>query len=99
MLESAEGGENIGRYSFMGVDPIAIIKRNGDAVEITGTGADSFSTGINTFALLEDYLKKYDQVEVPGLAPFSGGAVGYASYETIQEIEPRVQCKDKEDLG
>ena len=99
LLESAEGGENIGRYSFMGSEPIALIQRNGDEVVITGDKEDRFSTEENTFALLENYLKSYNQATVEGLAPFSGGAVGYASYETIQEIEPRVQCKSKADLG
>ena len=98
LLESAEGGENIGRYSFMGSEPIALIKRVGDEVVISGDKEKTFSTSENTFALLENYLKEYNQATVEGLAPFSGGAVGYASYETIQEIEPRVQCKSKPGL-
>jgi anthranilate synthase component I len=99
LLESADGGENIGRYSFMGVDPIALISRTGDIIELSGESNERVETKKDTFQFLEDYLKPYNQVQLEGLAPFSGGAVGYASYETIQEIEPRVNCKDKEDFG
>ncbi|WDE96795.1 anthranilate synthase component I [Lentisphaera profundi] len=99
LLESADGGENIGRYSFMGVDPLALISRRGDIVELSGAETSTLEVKEDTFKFLENYLKRYDQVELEGLAPFSGGAVGYASYETIQEIEPRVQCKNKEDFG
>lgn len=99
LLESADGGESIGRYSFMGVDPIALISRSGDLIELTGEKEESVETKKDTFQFLEDYLKRYDQVQLEGLAPFSGGAVGYASYETIQEIEPRVNCKDKAEFG
>jgi anthranilate synthase component I len=99
LLESADGGESIGRYSFMGVDPIALISRSGDLIELTGEKEERIETKKDTFQFLEDYLKRYDQVQLEGLAPFSGGAVGYASYETIQEIEPRVNCKDKAEFG
>ncbi len=86
LLESVEGGERWGRYSFIGINPHevfyvengkAYLKKNGKTTELEGNGL---------FAL-RDVMKDYKSVPVPGLPPFFGGAVGYMSYETVNEFE------------
>ena len=100
LLESVEGGENIGRYSFIGVDPMAIFRQNGDHAQIKkGDELIAEYKGQDCFSQLSTHLKQFQQVSVEGLAPFNGGAVGYASFETIEQIEPTVKCQTEDGLG
>ncbi len=95
LLESVEGGEKIGRYSFLGNRPKAVITQvNGKAELRTGKGSAPIE-GKDVFARVNSALKNYKPVEVPGLPPFLGGAVGYASYDVISEIEPTVPQPEK----
>ena len=94
LLESIEGGENIARYSFLGINPNSVfIQKNGKAEQIIGTEKVSI-TGADVFARINKILKKYKPVNVPGLPPFIGGAVGYASYDIVSEIEKTVESPD-----
>jgi anthranilate synthase component I len=88
LLESVQGGEKWGRYSFLGLDPAAIftvyeqrveIKQNGKALEVI--------TGQNPMAVLEDYMNRFVPVAVPGLPRFHGGAVGYFGYDIVRCFE------------
>ena len=85
LLESVEGGENVSRYSFIGCNPRKIISAQ------AGDG--------DPLKLLEAELAGYRPVEVPGLPPFTGGAVGYLGYEFIHSIEPTVPLAAKDELG
>jgi len=85
LLESVEGGENVSRYSFIGCNPRKIIKA------APGDG--------DPLKLLETELAGYRPVEIPGLPPFTGGAVGYLGYEYIHSVEPTVPLAAKDDLG
>ena len=85
LLESVEGGENVSRYSFIGCNPRKII---------TATPGDG-----DPLKLLEAELAGYHPVEVPGLPPFTGGAVGYLGYEFIHSIESTVPLAAKDELG
>lgn len=90
LLESVEGGENIGRYSILGADPSSVfIQKNGKA-ELQAKNETSAISGKDVFERIKKALKKYKPVEIPGLPPFIGGGVGYASYDIISEIEPTV---------
>lgn len=85
LLESVEGGENVSRYSFIGCNPRKIISvRPGEG---------------DPLKLLEAELSGYRPVEVPGLPPFTGGAVGYLGYEFIHSVEPTVPLAAKDELG
>jgi anthranilate synthase component 1 len=85
LLESVEGGENVSRYSFIGCNPRKIIQaRAGDPDPLTK---------------LEQELAGYRPVSVPGLPPFTGGAVGYLGYEYIHSVEPKVPLAAKDELG
>lgn len=85
LLESVEGGENVSRFSFIGCNPRKIISaRPGDA---------------DPLKLLEAELAGFKPVEVPGLPPFTGGAVGYLGYEFIHSVEKTVPLAAKDELG
>ena len=85
LLESVEGGENIGRYSFLGANPRTVIRvAKGDADALRSVEAE---------------MAKFRPVTVPGLPRFTGGAVGFLGYEYIHQIEPSVSQPDRNDLG
>jgi anthranilate synthase component I len=94
LLESIEGGENIARYSFLGINPNSIfIQKDGKSEHIIGTEKIPIN-GCDVFDKINSVLKKYKPVSIPGLPPFIGGAVGYASYDIISEIEKTVESPE-----
>ena len=93
LLESVEGGERIGRYTFFGVDPFQVIACRGDRIRLT-RGTKRVEESGNIFEFLRQTASRYHPVSVPGLPPFSAGAVGYLSYEAVRMLErlpPRVE--------
>jgi anthranilate synthase component 1 len=83
LLESVEGGERLGRYSFIGVLPRErIVVRDGD----------------DPLARLRAAMNRYERPRVAGLPRFAGGAVGYVSYEAARAFE-RVPAAAREVLG
>ena len=87
LLESVEGGEHIGRYSFLGKDPFLILRgRNGQTVmERAGVVTDGDRPFIDT---LRELMNSFQSPFVPGLPRFTGGAVGYLGYDTAAWFEP-----------
>ncbi|HTL66328.1 MAG TPA: anthranilate synthase component I [Lacunisphaera sp.] len=76
LLESVEGGENVSRFSFIGCNPRKVFSAQpGDP---------------DPLAALQRELAGYRPVAVPGLPPFTGGAVGYLGYEFIHSVEKTV---------
>jgi anthranilate synthase component 1 len=91
LLESVEGGENIGRYSFLGADPMALfVHENGKGVMTDSSGKSVSIEGKDIFEEIHNLLKRYRPVDIPGMPPFTGGAVGYASYDVVSEFEKSV---------
>jgi len=86
LLESVEGGENIGRYSFLGAGPEAVFRASLEKATIERDGRTETVPG-DPFAALEAQLARYRVAEVAGLPRFSGGAVGYVSYDAVRCIE------------
>jgi anthranilate synthase component 1 len=90
LLESVEGGENVGRYSLLGCDPLWTLEARGDrAVQTHRDGQQEVFTG-NPLQTLAHCLDPYQPVQVPQLPPGIGGLFGFWGYELIQWIEPRV---------
>jgi anthranilate synthase component 1 len=87
LLESVEGGEHVGRYSFLGKDPFLILRgRNGQTVmERAGVTTDAEKPFVDT---LRELMNSFQSPLVPGLPRFTGGAVGYFGYETAAWFEP-----------
>ncbi|HXS68980.1 MAG TPA: chorismate-binding protein, partial [Candidatus Polarisedimenticolia bacterium] len=115
LFESVEGGEHIGRYSFVGCNPRALIRQTANRVEILENGkiVEKFEVGRagtplpaaapqqvkDGLEVVERVMKKYRAVSVPGLPRFTGGAVGFIGYEFIHDVEPVVPRPPKDELG
>ena len=86
LLESVEGGETVARYSFLGCDPFLVsrYRRGQPAAEFMQT--------------LRNTLKRFKAVPLPGLPPFTGGAVGYFGYDMVRVIE-NIPDTGRDDLG
>ncbi len=89
LLESVTGGEKIGRYSFLGVQPAKIFRSRGNRVEILDPATGEVQTRETGDALsaLQELLAGYEAVHLPSLPRFSGGAVGYFGYDVIRQVE------------
>ncbi|MDZ7260763.1 MAG: anthranilate synthase component I [candidate division KSB1 bacterium] len=96
LLESVEGGERLGRYSFIGTNPFLIIRSTGENIEIIGNQRKKELQG-NIFEELKTLMAGYHPVKVDGLPRFSGGAVGYLGYDTVRLIE-NLPCSVVDDL-
>ena len=86
MLESAETSKNFGRYSFIGVDPFLVIEAHKSGLELkSAAGCESIKKA--PLKALQDILNRFSFADLPGLPPFSGGAVGYLSFEAVSTWE------------
>ncbi len=90
LLESVEGGEHIGRYSFLGCDPLWVLESRGDRTTQTHRDGTTETFTGNPFEVLADCLKPYHPVKLPQLPAGIGGLFGFWGYELIRWIEPRV---------
>src|SRR5678815_3908630 len=112
LFESVEGGEHLGRYSFVGCNPRSVIKQTGNRIEVIEGGKVTEKFAIPSrpneqcencvrdgLEVIERVLKRYRAVSVPGLPRFTGGAVGYIGYEFIHDVEPVVPRPPEDKLG
>jgi len=97
ILESVEGGENVGRYTFIGVQPYKRIVARGTQIEITEQGKTRRSEG-DIFALWKEAIEGHVPARVSGLPPFTAGAVGFFAYDVVRQIE-RLPDETEDDLG
>jgi anthranilate synthase component 1 len=88
LLESVEGGEKWGRYSFLGTDAGVVFKVHGDQVIIEENGkVTKRDHNGNPLNFLRELLDRYKPVTIAGLPRFYGGAVGYLGYEMVRYFE------------
>lgn len=87
LLESVEGGETLGRYSFIGLEPFLTISGKNGSVSVTGETEETLDRVDDPLAVVERHLTRYRQAPVPDLPPFSGGAVGYIGYDAVRYFE------------
>lgn len=97
MLESVEGGENVGRYTFIGIRPYRRIVARGTSIEITENGKTQRVEG-NIFSLWKEAIEGHSPARVSGLPPFTAGAVGFFAYDVVRQIE-RLPEQTVDDLG
>lgn len=96
LLESVEGGQQVARYSFLGVDPHIIMRATNTGIEVFREGR----TEKVTKGLLDTLREHFDSlvpVKVPQLPPFVGGAVGYINYDAVRWFED-IPCNNIDDL-
>jgi anthranilate synthase component 1 len=92
LLESVQGGERWGRYSFIGLPARSVIRVRGHHLQLESDGQviESHPNCQDPLAWIEDFQQRYRVAAVPGLPRFTGGLVGYFGYETVRYIEPRL---------
>ena len=86
LLESAEQGQRVGRWSFLGFRPRTVIRLD------RGEHPDPY-------ALVTEQLGRYRIAPLPGLPPFAGGAVGLFGYDLVRTAEPTVGEPNPDDTG
>ncbi|HEX3036532.1 MAG TPA: anthranilate synthase component I [Thermodesulfobacteriota bacterium] len=86
LLESVEGGEKWGRYSFLGTEPSVIFRSKNKDIEIMENGKVERLNG-DPIGSLRQLLSRYRPVVSPDLPRFHGGAVGYFGYDVVRFIE------------
>ncbi len=90
LLESVDGGEQVGRYSFLGCNPLWVMESRGDkSIQTHRDGSKQEFTG-NPFTILASCLTEYQPVKLTELPSGIGGLFGFWGYELIKWIEPRV---------
>jgi len=87
LLESIEGGEKWGRFSFIGSAPSTIIRSKGNCVEVITNGVTTRHESPDPLNSVRDLLAQYSPVEIDGLPRFFGGAVGYLGYDMVRHFE------------
>lgn len=97
LLESIEGGEKWGRYSFLGTEPSAVLRSKGNCIEILENGDIRRHEG-NPIDSLRGLLSRYHPVVSTDLPRFHGGAVGYFGYDVVRFIE-RLPEIGRDELG
>ncbi len=87
LLESVEGGERVGRYTFMGIEPYRRMRSWGRTVVVEDVGGEPRAFDGDVFAELKRELSGHEPARVAGLPPFTAGAVGFFSYDVVRLIE------------
>jgi len=87
LLESVEGGEKWGRYSLLGLNPSVVFTSQGKKVCLTEGKKKTVYEAQDPFEELKKVLTKYPYVTLPDLPRFSGGAVGWISYDSVRFFE------------
>ena len=87
LLESVEGGEHVGRYSFLGKDPFLILRAR-DRKTIVDRAGQTSESEKPFIATLRELMASFHSPFVPGLPRFTGGAVGYLGYDAAAWFEP-----------
>ena len=98
LLESVQGGERFGRYSFIGLPAKTRIRVHGHLVTVeSGSAAQEQHESADPLAFVETYLERFKAAPRKGLPRFCGGLVGYFGYDTVRYIEGRLAHAAKPD--
>ena len=95
LLESIEGGEKWGRYSFIGFDPVTQITCKNKKI-IIDNKETTMTDNHNPYSYLRSVLSEYKAPKLPNMPPFIGGFVGYFSYEMIGYTESVLKLKESD---
>ncbi len=90
LLESVEGGEHIGRYSFLGKDPFLVLRGRNGRTTVEEGGVETARGGA-FIDVLRELMAEFQAPIVPDLPRFIGGAVGYLDYDAAEWFEPTVR--------
>lgn len=91
LLESVEGGEKRGRYSFLGKDSRLLVRSKGRDVEIIerpgGKGEKTIKREADPIEVMRELMSGYEAVHIEGSPRFAGGAIGYIAYDAVRHME------------
>lgn len=89
LFESVVGGENVGRFSFLAIEPQIEVTATANQVTVTDHLAGSSQSFENDNPLdeLRARINQYKVAQLPDMPPFTGGAVGYAGYDVVRYVE------------
>ena len=97
LLESVEGGEHVGRYTFIGIQPYKKMVARGTRITVREGRRESAFDG-DIFEELKRALSGHTPARLPGLPPFTAGAVGFFAYDVVRQIET-LPSLAKDELG
>jgi anthranilate synthase component I len=97
LLESVEGGENIGRYTFTGANPNEVFRARGRICTLESKGK-SVQFHDSPVEMLRRLTARYRPVRVPGLPPLIAGAIGYFAYDMVRLVE-KIPATGLDDMG
>ncbi len=95
LLESVQGGERFGRYSFIGLPADTRITVRGKQVTLTHKDTETTHEVDNPLDFIREYQSRFKVAQLEDLPRFCGGLAGYFGYETIRYIEPRLAQPNK----
>ncbi len=96
LLESVEGGEKVGRYTFIGVRPYQRVVARGRTLDVYH-GKRRATVDADVFEFLKEALSGHRPARIAGLPPFTAGAVGFFAYDVVRQIE-QLPATAKDDL-
>jgi anthranilate synthase component I len=94
LLESAEQGQRVGRWSFLGFRPRATIR-----MDLPPGGGSDPPPGGDPYAAVAEEMARYRIAPLDGLPPFAGGAVGLFGYDLVRSAEPTVGVPNADEVG
>jgi anthranilate synthase component 1 len=98
LLESVEGGEHVGRYTFIGIEPYKKMVSRGTSITTEQKGKRPRTFEGDIFDELKKALAGHTPARLPGLPPFTAGAVGFFAYDVVRQIE-KLPTLAKDELG
>ncbi len=98
LLESVQGGERFGRYSFIGLPAETRITVRGKQVTLTSPKGETTQEVENPLDYISEYQAQFKVAPLSGLPRFTGGLAGYFGYDTVRYIEPRLAKTVKKDV-
>ncbi len=94
LLESVEGGERVARYSFLGANPQMIVRGRGGHTIVERNGELETLRDVRVMDFMRDYFSERELARRGGLAPLTGGAVGYLTYDAARWFEPSLEVDE-----
>lgn len=90
LLESVQGGERFGRFSFIGLPATTRIEARDNIITLVDHGKSETIRVDDTLAFIESYQSQFKAAPCPGISRFCGGLAGYFSYDTVRYIEHKL---------
>ncbi|HZO82427.1 MAG TPA: anthranilate synthase component I [Candidatus Binataceae bacterium] len=99
LLESVQGGEKWGRYTFLGAEPAMVLRGRSTRLDLVRPGRSVEVRSVaNPLDGLREEMRRFRAPETPALPRFFGGAVGFLAYDIVRHFE-RLPANTRDDLG